>query len=157
MTLPIDIESYNYRFYKNLNDDVKLESNEFNEWDIVFENDDWVNISGFDSLLNACVIAILTRFGELNDIVTYEDFGCRIHELIKANKSKNIIYMMELFVTEVLSNIRRIKKVNWVNITDNPDNQLYNYKINFSITALSDDEEDVSVYDGDVIEESFKI
>lgn len=48
MVLPVDEESYAYRFYKTLNEDVKLTSNEYGEWDVVFENDDWVNCTGFD-------------------------------------------------------------------------------------------------------------
>ena len=58
---------------------------------------------------------------------------------------------MEVFITEVLNNMRRIKRVNWLEITDNPDNQAYNYRVNFSITCISDDDEDD---EGEIIEES---
>ena len=154
MVLPVDEESYAYRFYKTLNEDVKLTSNEYGEWDVVFENDDWVNCTGFDSLVNACIIAIMTRYSELDYSVFYDEFGCRIHELIKSNKSKNTLYKMEVFITEVLNNMRRIKRVNWLEITDNPDNQAYNYRVNFSITCIGDDDEDD---EGEIIEESISL
>lgn len=152
MTLPVDTESISYRFYKTLHDDVHLISNEYGEWDIDFKNGDWVNVSGFDSLVNACVIAILTRFNELDFMDLYDGFGCRIHEVVKQNKGRNAQYRLELFVTEVLQNMRRVDKVNWVRITDSPDNELWNYKVHFNITCISD--EDI---DGEIVEESFTI
>lgn len=158
MVLPVDTESYNYRFYSNLNNDVKLESNEYGEWDIVFDNDlnDWVNIDGFDSLANACIIAIMTRFNELK-IETYEDFGCRVHELIKTNKSRNIIYRIELFITDTLESIRRVRKVNWVIVEDNPNHNKYNYLCKFCVSCTSDEDlEDVNS-DLLIVEEKFYI
>ena len=50
--------------------------------------------------------------------------------------------------------MRRIKRVNWLEITDNPDNQAYNYRVNFSITCISDDDEDD---EGEIIEESISL
>lgn len=152
MPLPIDYDSRDYQFYKTLHEDVKLISNEYGEWDIDFENGDWVNVTGANSMVNACIIAIMTRFQELGYSVFYEDFGCRIHELIKANKSRNLIYQMEIFVTEVLDNMRRVQRVNWVQVTDKPDNQDYSYRVNFSVTCIADEDED-----GEIIEESFNL
>lgn len=152
MPLPLDVDSVDYNFYKTLHEDVKLVSNIYGEWDIDFEDGDWVNCTGIDSVVNACIIAIMTRLNELDYSVFYEDFGCRIHELIKANKNRNQLYHMEIFITEVLENMRRVEKVNWVQITDNPDNQTYNYRINFSITCIADEEDD-----GEIIEESFNL
>lgn len=152
MTLPVDTEEISYRFYKTLHNDVHLTSNEYGEWDIDFKNGDWVNVSGFDSLFNACVIAIMTRFNELEFMDLYEDFGCRVHEVIKQSKGRDVEYHIELFITDVLQNMRRVSKVNWVKITDNPDNELYNYNVSFNITCISD--EDI---EGEIIEESFTI
>jgi hypothetical protein len=152
LPLPIDKESAGYRFYKTLNEDVRLKSNEYGEWDLDFENYDWVNVTGVDSLVNACIIAIMTRLDELNYTDLYEGFGCRIHELIKRNKSRNMIYQMEIFITDVLLNMRRVDKVNYVNVTDSPDNQNYYYRVNFSVTCIHD--EDV---EGEIIEESIQI
>lgn len=153
MVLPLDTNSSAYRFYKTLNEDVKLSSNEYGEWDVVFENGDWVNCTGFDSVVNACIIAIMTRFQELEYMSLYEDFGSRIHEVIKQNKGRQAVYNMEIFITEVLENIRRISKVNYVEITDNTENNNgYDYEINFSITCINDDDEI-----GEMIEESILV
>ena len=152
MPLPLDTTSVDYNFYSTLNEDVKLISNEYGEWDVDFEDGDWVNCTGHHSLANACIIAIMTRFQELTYSTFYEDFGCRVHELIKKNKSRNVVYHMEIFVTEVLNNMRRIERVNYVRITDSPDNQDYNYRINFSVTSISDTDDD-----GELIEESIQV
>lgn len=166
MVLPIDTESYSYQFYKNLNEDVKLKSDKMGRWDIDFdfENDDWYIVTGFNSVFNACVIAIMTRFNELDNISIlddekslYHDFGCRVHELIKANKNRNTIYYMELFVTEVLENMRRIRRVNWVTVEDNPNGEDYNYKINFNVSCRLDEGLTKEDIDTTIIEESFII
>jgi len=148
MSLPVDYESYGYRFCKNLNEDVKLKSNEYGEWDLVFDGDeDWVNVNGVESMRNACIIAILTRFEELNFMPLYEGFGCRIHELIKANKRKSLLYKIQIFITDTLNAMRRVKKVNWVNVEDNIYNEEYYYKVDFNITAIIDDDysDDINV------------
>ena len=157
MVVPVDTESYSYRFYKTLNNDVKLKSNEYNEWDIVFDDttNDWINVSGFDSLSNACLIAIMTRFNEESFLPPYEDFGCRVHELVKANKSRNVQYRMELFITETLQSIRRVRKVNWVQVTDNPDGEDYNYQVNFSVSGVIDEDYTTEDLDLSTIEVKF--
>ena len=152
MTLPLDTNSSSYLFYKTLNEDVKLVSNEYGEWDIDFKNGDWVNVSGFDSVVNACIIAIMTRFNEIGFMSLYEDFGCRVHEVIKESKGRDASYHIEVFVTEVLENIRRINKVNWVQVTDNPHGEEYSYQVDFNITCINDDDEE-----GEIIEESFLV
>lgn len=161
MVLPVDREDYSYRFYRNLNNDVKLKSNEYGEWDIVFDNktNDWVNCTGFDSLANACVIAVMTRFNEEWFLPPYEEFGCRVHELIKANKSRNIPYRIELYITETLESIRRVKKVNWVVVDDNPDNDYYKYRVRFSVSCMRDADynEYMDELDLSIIEDMFYI
>lgn len=131
---------YTTQFYKTLNEDVKLISDEYGDWDIAWDNttNDWINCTGFDSLVNACIIAIMTRWTEEDFLPPYEDFGCRVHELIKKNKGGQVVYSMEIFVTETLNNMRRVKTVNWVNITDTPEFDSYNYRIDFNITPMSD-------------------
>ena len=161
MVLPVDLEDYSFRFFKTLNMDVKLTSNEYGEWDIVFDpiDNDWVNVTGFESLANACVIAIMTRFQEEQFLPPYEDFGCRVHELIKANKSRNNLYLIELYVTETLNSIRRVKKVNWVVVEDSPGEEYYSYSVSFSVTCVRDEDYDdrVDELDYDIIEEKFYI
>ena len=90
MVLPVDYESDDYRFRKTLNMDVKVNpvSSTSDHWDIQMSEGDYVNVTGKESLHNAICIAIMTRFNELSDIKVYDEFGCRIHELVKANKSE---------------------------------------------------------------------
>jgi len=141
--LPIDTSSEDYQFYKTLNEDVQLKpvSPTSKHYDLNMENGDYVNVTGKDSLYNAIVIAILTRFNELTSIDLYEDFGCRAHELIKANVSPMVDYEIELFIVEALEKIRRIKKINSVELTENEDN----YIIHFNVTSVNDQQIEGSV------------
>lgn len=134
--LTVDQDSDDFKFFKTLNEDVKLKQDDYNRWDIQFENQDYVNITGKDSLVNAICIAIMTRFNELDFMSLYEDFGCRAHELIKANKSDMVKYKIELFVTEVLENMRRVFEVNEIEVTDS---DTYSYNVFFNITAINDE------------------
>ena len=136
--LPIDIESDDYRFYKTLNEDVQIKpvTPTAQHWDIQMENGDYVNVTGFESLHNAICIAIMTRFNELDFIPLYDGFGCRVHELVKANKSEMVKYKVELFTEEVLENMRRIQSVNSVRVSE--DNS-HSYLIEFNVTSISDE------------------
>ena len=142
--LPYDKNDYSYRFYKNLNEDVYLTSDEWGDWDITFHDDldDWVNVNGEKSMRNACIIAIMTRFSELNFMPLYEDFGCRVHELIKTNKKHLNTYKIETYVLDTLNNMRRVKRVNYVNVTDGLYGEGYNYRVHFSVTCKVDDDID---------------
>lgn len=136
MTLKVDIESDDYRFNKTLNEDVQLIPNRYGKYDLNFQNGDYVNVTGKNSLYNAIVIAILTRFDELSDIPHYENFGCRVHELIKSLKSDMVEYQMRAFITEVLENMRRINEVNELTITDCGEQK---YKVYFNVTSINDE------------------
>lgn len=137
MTLPVDFESDGYRFYKTLNEDVQVRpvSPTAQHWDIQMENGDYVNVNGHESLKNAICIAIMTRFNELDFMGLYEEFGCRAHELVKANKSEMVRYKVELFINDVLENMRRIEKVNYVKLTEDAYNS---YLVEFNVTSISD-------------------
>lgn len=137
MTLPVDKDSDDYRFYKTLNMDVGLQvtGEKSQHYDILVSDDDFVNVTGKESLRNAIVIAIMTRFEELEDIPLYEGFGCRAHELVKARKTEMIRYKIELFITSVLENMRRIESVDSVELVDVDDK----YKIKYQVTSISDE------------------
>ncbi|WP_407454414.1 hypothetical protein [Methanobrevibacter sp.] len=138
MSLPVNKNSDDYRFYKTLNMDVQLKpsSETSQHYDVQMENGDFVNVSGKKSLYNAIVIAIMTRFNELQDIPLYNGFGCRAHELIKARKTEMVKYEIELFITEVLENMRRIKEINSVELIESEN---HNYKINYSVQSINDE------------------
>lgn len=136
MTLPIDFKSENYRFYKTLNEDVQLISNQHGKYDLNFANKDYVNVTGKSSLYNAIVIAIMTRYNELKNIPLYLGFGCRVHELIKERKSDMVFYQIELFIQDVLENMRRILEINELQVTDSEN---HNYKVYFRVTSINDE------------------
>lgn len=137
MTLYVDRESEDFRFYKTLNEDVQLQpvSSKSKHWDIQMQDGDYVNVTGHDSLNNAICIAIMTRFNELDYIQLYDGFGCRIHELIKANKSEMVRYKIELFIIDVLKQMRRIKEVNWIEVQENEKSKYY---VRFSVKSIND-------------------
>ena len=140
MTLPVDTDSDDYRFLKTLNEDVEVlpVSPTANHWDIQMKNGDYVNVTGKDSLRNAICIAIMTRFQELDYIPLYDEFGCRAHQLIKANKSEMVRYEIELYITEVLENMRRIQEINSIKVTDS-DTDSYSYNVDFNVTSVTDE------------------
>lgn len=136
MTLTVDTSSYDYQYLKNLNEDAKLKSNKYGSWDLDMENDDYINVTGNDSLFNACVIAIMTRFNELKNIPTYQGFGCRVHELVKDNQTKMFTFRLETDIREVLEKMRRVRTVNWININKT---DVHEYTVSFSITSINDE------------------
>lgn len=137
MTLPLNAESDGYRF-KTLNEDVQVRpvSPTSQHWDIQMNDGDYVNVNGLESLRNAICIAIMTRFDELDFMPLYDGFGCRAHELVKANKSEMVRYKIELFIVQVLENMRRIETVNSVTVTDDDSSS---YLIEFNVTSISDE------------------
>ena len=136
MPLRIDINSDDFKFNKTLNEDVQIKPNKCNKWDLQFKDKDYVNVAGSESLHNAICIAIMTRFKELNNNPLYSDFGCSIHELIKANKSSMVEYKIQLYVEEVLEKMRRVHTVNFVNVSSS---EHFKYTITFNVTSINDE------------------
>lgn len=136
MTLPVDTTSYDYMYNKTLNEDVKLKSDEYGFFDIEMSNGDYVNVTGLGSLLNACIIAIMTRYGELSNNPTYNEFGCQVHELPKMNQNRLFLFKLESYITDTLSKMRRVKSVNQVNITRT---DIHDYQVEFDITSINDE------------------
>ena len=136
MTLPYDEHTTEALLYKTLNEDMKLVPDQYGVYDLDFTDGDINNVTGLESLYNGCVLAIMTRYQELTTNKTYSDFGCPIHTLIKDNKSKLLLYKLEVYITDTLTNIRRVKTVNEVQITEN---EPYSYHVYFNITSHTDD------------------
>ena len=135
MVLPVDVDSFDYRFNKTLNEDVRLKSDEYGKWDLDIDNGDYVNCTGLVSLNNACIIAIMTRFNEVKTD-TYDGFGCKAHELIKDNKTKLTRFKLETYIEEVLRDMRRVHEVNYVEISEDASEK---YNVNFSVTSINDE------------------
>lgn len=136
MTLPIDTTSEDYKYNKTLNEDVKLKSDAYGFFDLDMRNGDYVNVTGLDSLMNACIIAIMTRYGELTDNPTYNEFGCQAHELPKQNQNRLFLFKLETYITDTLMNMRRVQKVNSVNISRT---DIHDYQVEFDITSINDE------------------
>ena len=133
--LSVDPLSYDYKFNKTLNEDVKLKSNEYGRYDLDMTEDDYINVTGHKSLLNACIIAILTRYNELKQIPLYEGFGCRVHDQVKYNKTRLQTYKIETAIQETLDKMRRVKTVDYLEVVDTGP---YSYGVNFQITSIND-------------------
>lgn len=122
---------------KLLNKDWKLVETDFGLYDISMKDYpcDSKIVSGKESLLNACILSLLTRYQELDEIPTYEDYGDRAYELIKANQNKFTEFMIEQYSKNVLNNIRRIKSVDKVTVTSSNEG----YYIHYRITSITDE------------------
>lgn len=136
MTLPIDTTSEDYKYKKTLNEDVRLKSDEYGFFDLDMDNGDYVNVTGLDSLLNACIIAIMTRQGELTENQTYDEFGCQAHELPKMNQNRLFLFKLETYINDTLIKMRRVKSVNQIKITRN---DVHDYQVEFDITSVNDE------------------
>ena len=136
MSLKVDTDSYDWKFLRTLNEDAQLTSNEYGEWDLKMQDGDYVNVTGLESLGNACVIAIMTRYTELSSNPLYEEFGCRVHELVKDNMNTMTTYKMEMFITETLQNMRRVKTINNIQVKKTEANK---FQVYFNITSINDE------------------
>ena len=141
--LPVDYDSDDYRFNKTLHMDVEILPDKWdNKWDLQFtddENKDFKILSGTESLRNAINIEIMTRYEELKNELYYPGFGCKVHELLKANKSVTVQKKIGYYCENVLNEMRRIKTVNEVIVTDNKDSNSFKYGVFFNITSINDE------------------
>ena len=135
--LPTNPESIDERFFKTLNEDIKLKPNQYGEWDMVFKDGDIVNVTGAESLANAIVILIMTRYGELkNNILYKDDFGCRVHEIPKDNITNLNQYKTEKYIEDAVKRMRRVKTINYIQVTPYANG----YNVVLSVTALNDED-----------------
>lgn len=133
MTLPVMSES---EYYNTLHNDAMLVVDDHNsKYDIQFVNGDIVMATGLESLVNAVIIAIMTRFNELQRLDLYKDFGCKVHSNIKRNQTKLTMRKVKYETEEVLKNMRRIRKINYLTV----ENTAEGYYIEFSVTAMNDE------------------
>lgn len=137
MSLPVDEESIDNRFFKTLNEDIKLAPNEYGEWDMVFQDEDIVNVTGAESLANAIVILIMTRYGELKHNRLYkDDFGCRVHEIPKDNMTNLNQYKIEKYIEEAVKRMRRVRTINYITVTP----FVNGYTVVLSVNSINDED-----------------
>ena len=140
LMLPVDETSDDYRFNKTLHMDVEVLPDQWNnKWDLQFSDGDFKILTGADSLRNAINIAIMTRYEELKNELYYHGFGCKIHELVKANKSLVVQKKIQYYCENVLNEMRRIKRVNEIIVTDNKEDNAHKYGVYFNITSINDE------------------
>lgn len=136
ITLP-ETNELDEEFFSTLNEDIKLSPNEFGEWDMVFSDYDIVNATGLESLANAIVILIMTRYGELKHNILYkDDFGCKIHSVVKDNITNLNNYKIEKYVEEAIKRMRRVKRINYIDVK--PKTKGYNVVL--SVTSIDDED-----------------
>ena len=136
MTLP-ETNEIDKEFFSTLNEDIKLSPNEFGEWDMVFSDYDIVNATGLESLANAITILIMTRYGELKHNILYkDDFGCKIHSVVKDNITNLNNYKIEKYIDEAIKRMRRVKRINYIQVK--PEQNGYNVVL--SVTSIDDND-----------------
>ncbi len=142
MTLP-ETNELDKEFFSTLNEDIKLSPNEFGEWDMVFEDYDVVNATGLESLANAITILIMTRYGELKHNILYkDDFGCKIHQIVKDNISNLNNYKIEKYIDEAIKRMRRVKRINYIQVKPKQNG----YSVVLSVTSIDDDDLNLKLY-----------
>lgn len=139
MTLP-ETNELDEDFFSTLNEDIKLSPNQYGEWDMVFEDYDVINATGLESLANAITILIMTRYGELKHNILYkDDFGCKIHSVVKDNITNLNNYKIEKYIDEAIKRMRRVKRINYIQVK--PEQNGYNVVL--SVTSI--DNEDLNL------------
>ena len=139
MTLP-ETNELDKEFFSTLNEDIKLSPNEFGEWDMVFSDYDIVNATGLESLANAITILIMTRYGELKHNILYkDDFGCKIHSVVKDNITNLNNYKIEKYIDEAIKRMRRVKRINYIQVKTEQNG----YNVVLSVTSI--DNEDLNL------------
>lgn len=136
ITLP-KIDEIDGEFFSTLNEDIKLSPNEYGEWDMVFEDYDVVNATGLESLANAITILIMTRYGELKHNLLYkDDFGCKVHQIVKDNISNLNTYKIEKYMDEAIKRMRRVKRINYIQVKP----KQVGYNVVLSVTSIDDED-----------------
>lgn len=126
------------KFTATLNRDCELIKLKNGLWDINFDKGDHVIVKGEKSLFNACIIALLTAYNELKNNPTYYEKFNKAYWVLKENKTDMTMYKIHEYFKEVLEDIRRIKSIDRLEVTDSETNN-YAYDVFFRITSHNDE------------------
>lgn len=105
---------------EKLNKDIDLNHTGYGFWDVSLDDDGFVFIDDVSSLENGIIITILTRYKELMELPTYEDYGCRVHEMIKTRQTKLNEFKIRNYIQESVEAMNRIQSVEEVTLTHIP-------------------------------------
>ena len=124
--------------YRTLNNDIGMVQRTNNGWDLWFDNGDLVKAEDFHSLQVGIIIACLTSWNYMNRYgnPTYEVFGNRAYQLLKANKSSMVKYKIEQFFLECLKRMRRVYEVVSLTVSEVPYDP-YKYHVEFEVISIS--------------------
>ena len=124
--------------YRTLNKDIGMIQRTNNGWDLWFDNGDLVKAEDFHSLQVGIIIACLTSWNYMNRYgnPTYEVFGNRAYQLLKANKSSMVQYKIEQFFLECLKRMRRLYDVVSLTVSEVPYDP-YKYVVEFEVISIN--------------------
>lgn len=124
--------------YRTLHKDIGLIQRTNNGWDIWFDNGDTVKAEDFHSLQVGIIIACLTSWNYMNRYgnPTYEVFGNRAYELLKANKNGMVAYKIQQYFLECLKRMRRVYEVVSLNVSE-ISTEPYTYFVEFEVISIS--------------------
>ena len=124
--------------YRTLHKDIGLIQRTNNGWDLWFDNGDTVQATEFHSLQVGIIIACLTSWNYMNRYgnPTYEVFGNRAYELLKANKSSMVAYKIQQYFIECLKRMRRVYEIVYLNVSEVPYDS-YKYYVEFEVISIS--------------------
>lgn len=126
--------------YKTQNKDHKLIPKSNGLYDVSYVAGDITPTEGLDSLKNAIIIKIMTAYQELyhTSNPTYQNFGNRAWSLIKANRTSTTAYKIEQYTLEALKEIRRIRTVDELKVTE--DKTCDGYVLEYTVTSINDEQ-----------------
>lgn len=124
--------------YRTLHKDIGLIQRSNNGWDLWFDNGDTVRATDFHSLQVGIIIACLTSWNYMNRYgnPTYEVFGNRAYQLLKANKSSMVAYKIQQYFMECLKRMRRVYDVVTLTVSE-VANDPYKYRVYFEVISIT--------------------
>ena len=124
--------------YRTLNNDIGMIQRTNNGWDLWFDNGDLVKAEDFHSLQVGIIIACLTSWNYMNRYgnPTYEVFGNRAYQLLKANKSSMVQYKIQQFFMECLKRMRRVYDVVSLTVSEVPY-EPHKYFVEFEVISIN--------------------
>lgn len=124
--------------YRTLNNDIGMVQRTNNGWDLWFDSGDLVKAEDFHSLQVGIIIACLTSWNYMNRYgnPTYEVFGNKAYQLLKANKSSMVRYKIQQFFIECLKRMRRVYEIVTLEVTEDPYDS-HKYLVTFEVISIS--------------------
>ena len=124
--------------YRTLHNDIGMVQRSNNGWDLWFDNGDIVKAEDFHSLQVGIIIACLTSWNYMNRYgnPTYEIFGKRAYELLKANKGQMVAYKIQQYFIECLKRMRRVYEIVYLDVSETLS-EPYKYHVEFEVISIS--------------------